>query len=52
MSNTWTYNLSRGHSADPSGGACAMDAVNWLVHGKHGRGTFGASILGEALRNE
>jgi hypothetical protein len=34
--NTWTYTLRRGHSADPSGGACAMDAVNWLVHGRHG----------------
>ena len=36
MSSTWTYTLWRGHSEDPSGGACAMDAVNWLVHGKHG----------------
>ncbi len=34
--HTWTYTLRRGHSADPSGGACAMDAVNWLVHGRHG----------------
>ncbi len=33
---TWPYELRRGHSEDPSGGACAMDAVNWLVHGKHG----------------
>ena len=33
---TWPYVLHRGHSDDPSKGACAMDAVNWLVHGKHG----------------
>ena len=33
---TWPYRLRRGHSADPSGGACAMDAVNWLAHGEHG----------------
>ena len=33
---TWPYVLRRGHSDDPSKGACAMDAVNWLVHGKHG----------------
>lgn len=36
MSNTWTYTLQRGHDEDPSGGACAMDAINWLVHGEHG----------------
>ena len=30
------FRLRRGHSDDPSQGACAMDAVNWLVHGKHG----------------
>ena len=34
--HTWTYHLRRGHSDNPSGGACAMDAVNWLVHGQHG----------------
>lgn len=34
--NTWTYTLRRGHSGDPGDGACAMDAVNWLVHEKHG----------------
>lgn len=33
---TWPYRLRRGHSDDPSEGACAMDAVNWLVHGQHG----------------
>lgn len=33
---SWGYRLTRGHSNDPSEGACAMDAVNWLVHGKHG----------------
>ena len=33
---TWPYHLRSGHSADPAQGACAMDAVNWLVHGKHG----------------
>ena len=33
---TWPYILRSGHSHDPSQGACAMDAVNWLVHGKHG----------------
>ena len=33
---TWPYFLRRGHSEDPSKGACAMDAINWLVHGVHG----------------
>lgn len=33
---TWPYVLRRGHSKNPAGGACAMDAINWLVHGKHG----------------
>jgi len=33
---TWPYRLRKGHSDDPSQGACAMDAINWLVHGKHG----------------
>lgn len=33
---TWPYVLRRGHSDNPAEGACAMDAVNWLVHGKHG----------------
>ncbi len=33
---TWPYFLRRGHSDDPSRGACAMDAVNWLAHGEHG----------------
>ena len=33
---TWPYILRAGHSDTPDGGACAMDAVNWLVHGKHG----------------
>jgi hypothetical protein len=33
---TWSYKLRAGHSDDPSHGACAADAVNWLVHGKHG----------------
>ena len=33
---TWPYRLRAGHSTDPSQGACAMDAVNWLAHGKHG----------------
>src|SRR4051812_11422479 len=33
---TWPYHLRRGHSDNPAEGACAMDAVNWLVHGKHG----------------
>lgn len=32
----WPYRLHRGHSNDPARGSCAMDAVNWLVHGKHG----------------
>ncbi len=32
----WPYRLTAGHSNDPARGACAMDAVNWLVHGKHG----------------
>ena len=36
MSNFWPYTLRRGHSDNPAQGACAMDAVNWLVHGKHG----------------
>ena len=36
LSVTWPYVLRRGHSDDPSQGACAMDAINWLVHGKHG----------------
>ena len=34
--NIWPYTLRAGHSDNPSGGACAMDAVNWLIHGKHG----------------
>src|SRR5437899_1834786 len=33
---TWPYTLRRGHSSNPAEGSCAMDAVNWLVHGKHG----------------
>jgi hypothetical protein len=33
---TWPYVLRKGHSDNPSHGACAMDAVNWLVHGIHG----------------
>ena len=33
---TWPYTLTAGHSANPADGACAMDAVNWLAHGKHG----------------
>lgn len=33
---TWPYVLRKGHSDNPAAGACAMDAVNWLVHGKHG----------------
>jgi hypothetical protein len=33
---TWPYTLRRGHTDNPAEGACAMDAVNWLVHGKHG----------------
>jgi hypothetical protein len=33
---TWPYVLRKGHSDNPAGGACAMDAVNWLAHGKHG----------------
>jgi hypothetical protein len=32
----WNYTLRKGHSDNPARGACAMDAVNWLVHGKHG----------------
>jgi hypothetical protein len=40
MTNTfntlWPYTLRSGHSDDPSQGACAMDAVNWLAHGEHG----------------
>lgn len=34
--NTWPYTLRAGHSWNPADGACAMDAINWLVHGKHG----------------
>jgi hypothetical protein len=33
---TWPYVLHKGHSDDPAHGACAMDAINWLVHGQHG----------------
>jgi hypothetical protein len=33
---TWPYVLRKGHSNNPAEGACAMDAINWLVHGKHG----------------
>ena len=33
---TWPYVLRAGHSDNPAHGACAMDAVNWLVHGEHG----------------
>ena len=32
----WPYVLRRGHADDPSQGACAMDAINWLAHGRHG----------------
>ena len=32
----WQYQLKRGHSDTPENGSCAMDAVNWLVHGVHG----------------
>jgi hypothetical protein len=31
----WPYKLRAGHTRNPAGGACAMAAVNWLVHGKH-----------------
>jgi hypothetical protein len=34
--NDWQYQLRRGHSTTPERGSCAMDAVNWLVHGVHG----------------
>lgn len=34
--NNWTYHLRKGHSHNPAEGACAMDAINWLVHGRHG----------------
>ncbi len=33
---SWPYVLRKGHSNTPSSGACALDAINWLVHGKHG----------------
>jgi hypothetical protein len=33
---TWPYHLKVGHSDDPAAGTCAMDAINWLVHGEHG----------------
>lgn len=33
---TWEYILRRGHSKNPFSGACAMDAVSWLVYGRHG----------------
>ena len=33
---TWPYQLRKGHSDNPAQGACAMDAINWLVHGRHG----------------
>lgn len=33
---TWEYTLRRGHSKNPFSGACAMDAVSWLVYGRHG----------------
>lgn len=32
----WPYVLRAGARNDPSQGACAMDAINWLVHGRHG----------------
>jgi hypothetical protein len=32
----WPYVLRKGHSENPAEGACAMDAVNWLVHEQHG----------------
>jgi hypothetical protein len=28
--------LRKGHSDNPAEGACAMDALNWIMHGKHG----------------
>lgn len=31
----WPYVLHPGHSNDPAYGACAMDAISWLVHGEH-----------------
>jgi hypothetical protein len=36
MLTTWPYTLRRGHTPNPADGACAMDAINWLVHGRHG----------------
>jgi hypothetical protein len=33
---TWPYLLRRGHTDNPAEGACAMDAINWLAHGRHG----------------
>ena len=31
----WPYQLRSGHSDNPAEGADPMDAVNWIVHGKH-----------------
>lgn len=42
---TWPYVLRAGHVDDPAGGACAMDAVNWLIHGKHGDKPECASLV-------
>lgn len=45
---TWPYVLRAGHVDDPAGGACAMDAVNWLIHGKHGDAPVCASpVIGK-----
>jgi len=32
----WPYQLRAGHSKNPAEGACIMDAINWLMHGRHG----------------
>jgi len=32
----WPYRLRKGHSSNPAEGACIMDAINWLAHGRHG----------------
>lgn len=32
----WPFRLRRGITDNPSEGACAMAAVNWLAHGEHG----------------
>jgi hypothetical protein len=36
VSELWQFDLTVGHSNDPSEGACALDACSWLEYGQLG----------------